>query len=210
MRIVTVMILFVLCNCANAATAYWNGINIIGGVNGGGVGEYGFGSIIHGEDHASWIHTSMFGHTEAGIFYLKHEDFSHGMDPTYNWWALAVYGDIVSETTFASLTPIEDFRGNDVYTGGTLIPNPSDFYMAFKVSEVLIVDAHYEEGMTWYGWAHVSIDDSMEMTLLDAGINLYGGEVIVGATPEPSTGMLFLLGAAALGLRRKRGSEVCE
>ena len=208
MRIVTVMILFVLCNCANAATASWTDMHLADN----GFCEYWFSSSVYGENgERARIGSNMFGHTEAGEFYLKHYDFSKEMlEPTFNWWALTVCGDIVSDTTFASLTPIEDFRGNDVYTGGTLIPNPSDFYMAFKVSEVLIVDAHYEEGMTWYGWAHVSIDDSMEMTLLDAGINLYGGEVIVGATPEPSTGMLFLLGAAALGLRRKRGSEVCE
>ena len=76
--------------------------------------------------------------------------------------------------------------------------------MAFKVSEVLTGDEGYEEGMSWYGWVHVSVDENLQMTLLDEGINLYGGAVTVGMSiPEPSGGILFLLGAATLGLRRK-------
>ena len=127
------------------------------------------------------------------------------MEPTYNWWALALYGDLINETTFDSLTRIEDFVGNDSYAGGTLIENPSDFYMAFKVSEVLKDSSGYSEGQTWYGWVHVAIDDNLEMTLLGEGINLHGGVVNVGesVTPEPSAALLLLVGGALLALRRR-------
>ena len=131
------------------------------------------------------------------------------MEPTFNWWALVLYGDIVSESTFASFQSIElfDYDGRaDI--GGTLIETPKDFYMAFKVSEVLTGDEGYEEGMSWYGWVHVSLDDNLQMTLLDADINLYGGAVTVGMDiPEPSGGILFLLGAAVLGLGRGKKSK---
>ena len=46
--------------------------------------------------------------------------------------------------------------------------------------------------------------------LVNSAINLDGGPMIVGGgaweggIPEPSGGMLFLLGLAALGLRRSR------
>ena len=147
------------------------------------------------------------GNEEHGGLYLKQFDFSREtMEPTFNWWALVLYGDIVSESTFAGLQPIElfDYDGRaDV--GGTLIETPEDFYMAFKISEVLVGDTDYVEGMSWYGWVHVAVGDNLQMTLLDAGINLYGGAVTVGmGIPEPSGGMLFLLGVAALGLRRSR------
>ena len=215
MRIVaTVMMTLALCSSASAASAYWKNFDVRtwGESYGANTTEYGIYGVVYGEHggHAEF-HTSIVAHEESDGLHLKQFDFSKEMlEPTFNWWALAVYGDIVSETTFASLDPIELFRYDGFDSGGTLVENPSDFYMAFKVSEVLIVDAHYEEGMTWYGWAHVSIDDSMEMTLLDAGINLYGGEVIVGATPEPSAGVLFLLGAAALGLRRRGNCRIVQ
>lgn len=46
--------------------------------------------------------------------------------------------------------------------------------MVFKASEVLIENREYVEGMTWYGWVHVSVDENLDMTLLGDGINLYG------------------------------------
>ena len=127
------------------------------------------------------------------------------MYPTYNWWALALYGDIVSEATFDSFTHVEDTYINDPnvpLVGGTLVENPDDFYMAFKVSEVL-EDSGYSEGPAWYGWVHVSVDDDLRMTLLGADINLTGGAVTVGATPEPSSALLLLVGGALLALKRR-------
>ena len=103
------------------------------------------------------------------------------------------------------MSRIEDFVGDDYCTGGTLIENPSDFYMVFKVSEVLKDSSGYSEGQTWYGWVHVAIDDNLEMTLLGEGINLYGGAVTVGesVTPKPSSALLLLVGGALLALRRR-------
>lgn len=206
MRIVTVMILLVLCNCAYAASARWTGIGLSSGEDLDNTVWNHFSGSVYGEnsEHA-WFHSFIYGHVENSGTYLKHLDFSgEMMEPTFNWWALALYGDIVCETTFENLRPVELFYYNDpVNIDGTLVDNPSDFYMAFKVSEVLKDSTGYVEGMSWYGWVHVSMDENLEMTLLGADINLYGGAVIVGAIPEPSDGMLLLIGAAALGLRRR-------
>ncbi len=74
---------------------------------------------------------------------------------------------------------------------------------------MLIENREYVEGMTWYGWVHVSVDENLDMTLLGDGINLYGGPVTVGvpesAIPEPAGGLLLLLGAGLLALRRNAG-----
>lgn len=204
MRIAAIIILLVLCNCVNAASAHWTGIGLSNYEGYDGAASYWFSGYVYGENgEFTWFHTDIEGHAEVDGLHLKQFDFSQEMmEPTFNWWALALYGDIVSEATFASLDQIELSR-DDFNVGGTLIENPSDFYMAFKVSEVLKGSTGYEEGMSWYGWVHVSIDENLEMTLLGADINLYGGAVMVGVIPEPSAGMLFLLGAAILGLRRK-------
>ena len=205
MRIIIIIVMLMFCNSIKAANVRWTGIQLTNN-NCDTAMEYDFGGFVYGEnDKGTWILTHLYGHMENDGLHLKHEDFSvEMMNPTFNWWALALYGDIVSEATFTSLNQIELSRWPDLYDGGgTLVENPTDFYMAFKVSEVLLGSTDYEEGMSWYGWVHVSVDENLQMTLLDEGINLYGGAVMVGmGIPEPSGGMLLLIGVAVLGLRR--------
>ena len=207
MRTVIALLMLSLCNGAVAAEAHWKGIRLTnGGFYENTTREYHFGSSIYGENgEYAWMHSHIYGHMENGNLHLKHMDFSlESIEPTFNWWALVLYGDIVSEATFNSFTAIEDFYSNDLHSGGTLIENPDDFYMAFKASEVLVGTDDYEAGRTWYGWVHVSVDENLEMTLLGEGINLSGGAVTVGAIPEPSSALLLLAGGALLALRRRR------
>ena len=207
MRVVTFMMAIAFFCKVDAASACWKNFAMVNGGESGNAINYFFKGSVYGENgEYAWFHTDMYGHVENGGLHLKQFDFSKEMmEPTFNWWALVLYGDIVGESTFASFQHIElfDYDGH-ADSGGTLIETPEDFYMAFKVSEVLTGDEGYEEGMSWYGWVHVSVDDNLQMTLLDADINLYGGAVTVGmGIPEPSGGILFLLGTAVLGLRRR-------
>ena len=166
-----------------------------------------FGGSVHSEDGKyAGINSDIYGHMEDGKLFLKHLDFSlEPVNPTFNWWALVHYGEVVGEDMFNSQSQkIEDFYYGDEYsTGGTLVENPSDFYMAFKTCESIFVSGEGDvPGESWYGWVHVSVDDELNMTLLGEGINLYGGPVVVGAVPEPSAGLLLLFGLAGLALRR--------
>ena len=205
--------MILLCGTAAAAPARWKGISLSTGEwYSNGAREYHLGTTVYGAngEHA-WMHSFIYGHIGNVGLYLKHLDFSQEtMEPTYNWWALASYGDVVSAMTFDSLDTIKDFYSTNLnapYTDGTLVSTPDDFYMAFKVSEVLVENHDYVPGQTWYGWVHVSIDENLEMTLLGDGIDLDGGAVTVGygATPEPASGVLLLLGGALLALRRNAG-----
>ena len=197
---------FSICVIVVAAPAHWTGIRLDNGWHWQDEPmEYWFSGDVYGSNgEYAWFHSFMVGHMGNDGFHLKHYDFSlEEMEPTFNWWVLAYYGDIVGKESFSNLTPIEDFYSNDLASGGTLIENPDDFYMVFKTSEVLIENGDYVEGMTWYGWVHVSVDENLTMTLLDDGINLDGGPVTVGI-PEPSSSLLLLLGCALTTLRRKR------
>ena len=205
MRIVIAVLMVVLCEGVIAATANWSGVSVMTGGNYyGDVANYSMGGVVRGRAE---IHSEFFAHTEGEKLYMRHMDFSlEDIEPTFNWWAFAVYGDIVGEENFEAINRIEDFYDNNVYAGGTLVENPSDFYMVFKVSEVLVENHDYVPGQTWYGWVHASIDENLEMTLLGDGINLDGGPVMVGkgSTPEPVFGLLLLVGGALLALRRRR------
>lgn len=212
MRVCFFVVAVLFCGAVNATSARWDGIRLLNGEwYSNGSREYLFYANIHGENgEIAWIFSSIYGHIENGNLSLKHVDFSQeSMEPTFNWWALALYGDVVSEVTFDSFVRIEDFYNSDPnapYTGGTKIENPSDFYMVFKASEVLLEDREYVAGQSWYGWVHVSIDENLDMTLLEDGINLDGGPVVVGggdfAIPEPSSALLLLVGGAMLALMR--------
>lgn len=56
-----------------------------------------------------------------------------------------------------------------------------------------------------YGWVEVSVP-GLEPKVLASAWDLDGGAMIVGsgAIPEPTSGLLLILGAAALALRRSR------
>ena len=213
MRTAFATAVFMLCNGAFAATASWTGVLLSeddGWLYDYVVRGYNIAADIHGETGGTWIHSNFFGRMESGGFRLQHKDYSMVMDPTFNWWVLACYGDVVGTDTFDSMNHIDTYVG-DPFSGGTLIENPGDFYMAFKASEVIFVSGvGYEEGESWYGWVHVSVDDELNMTLLGEGINLYGGPVVVGAVPEPSAAMLVMLGFSALALRRRRTKAALE
>ena len=205
------MLLF--CNDVIAASAYWSDVYVSS--NGRGIDDaigYTIWGRIYGEDgRIARISTHMYGSLADDGLHLKQDDFSREtMDATFNWWAIVSYGEIVDETTFHDATKqVELFYGDAEYLSisGTMVENPDDFYMAFKASEVLLEGGDYVEGQPWYGWVHVSVDDTdLKMTLLGSGINLYGGAVTVGAIPEPSSALLLLIGGAALSLRRRRWS----
>ena len=132
-------------------------------------------------------------------------------------WTVAHSGDVVGYDTTHGLDDSQYLIHVDPSNPGKNISGPvqlvmeksSDIYLAFTCSE------QYDEAPSsiYYGWVQLGIDKDGNISVLGSAVDFDHGPMVVGggaytdATPEPSAGVLFLLGAAALGLRR-RGRRV--
>ena len=211
MRIYACLIVVLLFSGAFGASVYWDPRNIVNGEIGGtDLRTYDFFGRVRADraNVGANVDGPLLGYATQDGFYLKQYDYRLAPmeERDNNVWVLAFYGDLLSHETIEQMARVELTDWNDYSkSGGVLVPNPSDFYLGFMSTG----DNAYD-GIDRFGWYHVSVDDNLEMTLLDSGIGLYGESVVVGVgpTPEPSSAMLLLFGLAALGLRRKPDEKV--
>ena len=150
-----------------------------------------------------YVQGLLYGHEENDGFFLKSYDYSETVAPVQCAWFLVAYGDVLGPDTVCSALPIELTGYGAENEGGTSVSDRGDFYLGFLAER-----AWTESDEAWYGWVHVSVDSDFQMHMLGEGIELNGGAVVVGGTPEPSGGLLLLLGTAILALRRKKPIDV--
>ena len=137
-----------------------------------------------------------------------------------NWVKPDGINAVANETTTRHLPQsqylIHQFIDEPPYEGGTFSASSIKVNAGEAFFLMFSVDTDYPNLDVIYGWIQLQMEESGTISYLHSAYDLDGGPMVVGggaytdATPEPSAGVLFLLGAAALGLRRKRGSEVCE
>lgn len=202
MRLFLILILILSkLSSIQAASAYWTGITIDRmDIYHSDNKSYDISGMVYSENNKRGSLTAiLFGHTEGESYLLKSYDYSVTSAPVKNSWIVAYYGQILGPATIDEANFIEMCGYGNCYNGGTLIDDPTNFYLAFTTSEFGV-----ENGQTWYGWAHVSIDHEKNMNILASGIGLYGEAITVGvSTPEPSCALLLLIGIGVLGLRRR-------
>lgn len=96
-------------------------------------------------------------------------------------------------------------------TGNIKVVPDEPFYFMMAIESYMSTDP-----MVLYGWMELTVDASGGISVTGSAIDLDGGPMVVGGgawdgnIPEPSAGMLFLLGAAVLGLRRRLTSSICH
>ena len=137
---------------------------------------------------------------DTGVYLKQQDQDTTPMPVGNNYWVVAYYGDILNHETIATMERIELCNWEDYSsTGGTLIDNPDDFYLGSMSTGYWSSD-----GIDRFSWYHLSLDDELQMSLIDAGIGFYGESVVVGLSPEPSSLQLLLVGLACFSLRRRR------
>lgn len=136
-------------------------------------------------------------------------------------WMLACAGDILDASYFTDgpIFAYRDLEGR----GGTMtaVSKDSAFYLGVKVEELTSdwpedwdgnwSDTRLYTGKYDYAWVMLDVDADGRLSLRSSALDLDGGPMIVGggsAIPEPSGGLLFLLGGAALALRRRKRTPV--
>ena len=140
-------------------------------------------------------------------FTIETYDFENTLSSFIGNWLVADAGDMSSEATtrhqgnYLNHAKIDHESGYSTYNlEGTA---PTDYYLIFVVENVDDYNDKIADPRYAYGWAHIAVNGDMSLSLLESAMSLDGSPLVVGAIPEPSAGVLLLLGLAALSLRRR-------
>ena len=123
-------------------------------------------------------------------------------------WTLAMAGDVLDESYFTGQS--EYFYKYGVYSDMTersdytvTIDRGDSVYLAALVADYVVRDSDF-----MYGWLQIGVDEHGKLYALGSALDIDGDPMIVGggsaSVPEPSGGILLLVGASVLVLRRRR------
>ena len=148
----------------------------------------------------------IFTRTEMDGTYIKAYDYSTSAVSVNTRWLLAVFGDVLEASNLSSFKNVELGGYLDRETGGDAIEDPSDFYLVFVAEDWEDYVSGAENPHIWYGWVNLAVNADGALDVLTSDIAIYGDTLIVGggAVPEPSSGVLGLVGLLALMMRRPK------
>ena len=204
MKTLLLLVSMFLLTGVNAASVSWS--DFYCGAEGGysdypdAVGYHLFGEVTTDQGGYAGLYGYFAGYENSTGFYLKAYDYSRTGLNVDTRWVLGYYGAVFGAESVDSFSmlPHLDYKLDQ---GGMLIEDRTDFYLGLRTGDVFT-----DSGDVWYAWVRLCVDDSLHMTILDSGINLAGGAVVMGQsspTPEPSTSILLTMGLLFLALRRK-------
>ena len=164
---------------------------------------------VESKDDASGasIMGMIFTRTDTDGTHIKVYDYSGTAAPVNTRWLLAFYGDMLEVSTLPSFKDVELTASYDFGTGGDKSADPSDFYLVFVAENWEDYVSGAANPHRWYGWVNLAVNADGALDVIGSDVAVYGDPLTVGGgtTPEPSSGLLLLLGTAMLAGRRKNG-----
>lgn len=170
-------------------------------------------------NYALWINDSLFSTgfeaclifsvvNIASDFTVTTRDLEDSLSGFVGNWLVGSKGDVACEGTtrhqgrYLNHAKIDGETGYTTYdlTGSA----PQDYYLIFAVENLDDYINQVPDPRYAYGWAHIAVNDDMSLSLRGSAMSLDGSPLVVGAIPEPSAGLLALLGFSLLALRRTR------
>ena len=160
-----------------------------------------------------YFYVSITSDTVANRFTISFQSSNeYAYWPTFENIVVSREGEVVNASTTRHLDDnryvvhygIDDNR----YFFGEIsdVAPSSDIYLSYICSDDPV--GYNENQSYYYGWVNIAIGYDGNIYAygaydFDGGPMVVGGGAWEGGIPEPSGGMLFLLGAAVLGLRRR-------
>ena len=203
MRRAILLVSLLTCIVVDAANMRWNFVEITYN----SPEESGLETKLQAGS-GNWIGFSLFFSATQSGGNVKFSDFNCNV-ATAITWMLMESGDIAGPSSFGDEKPSLFSSEYSGATGELLVKKDSSFYLSFQVFEFVEDEAILEivRGDAYYGWVEFHVSDVAEVALLASAIDLGGDSVVVGGglapIPEPSAGVLLLLGLSALALRRR-------
>ena len=177
---------------SNAATVLWNYVEV-----------YTFDRGTEKHISVSQYNTALGPYTSFG-FWVNNgkigtsavtEDTPILMTIYYNL-CLATLGDVVDSSSIAaSALPLGSSELHPKYQYS--IEAGNNFYVMFETS------LYDERESPYYGWAEFYLSEDGDLSLVTIAADWSHNSIVVGATPEPVSWLLLLLGSGMVGLRRK-------
>lgn len=195
------VVILLACVVADAADVKWNFVDVVQHPPGGASLE----TTLKSGD-SSWVGFSLSFTVAVSGKNATLSNFDCNLSTAITWASLAL-DDIVYQSAFGDEIPSLFSTEYSGATGSLSVNVNQPFYLAFQVFE--LIDNGLEgitRGDAYYGWTEFRIAKSSDVELISSAVDLDGYAMIVGggtATPEPSSGVLLLLGLSLLSLRRR-------
>lgn len=203
-RIIVLIFMICLSSYTNAATVEWNRAFVFcqGFDSTGTYGLYTMGSPylnmaatrdgttleLRAMPEANLVSANTF----VQIYYVPGSEFFVSSDDVYgasSHFAYAAY-------TSPSLDTWEEHADYSIR-----IDKGKSVYLAFAVQRSDAIES------STCGWVELGLDDNGDLTALRSAWDIDGDPIMVGGIPEPSSGLLLLIGGALLAIRRKRARK---